>query len=189
MRRGRSDSRQRHRPVGFAAECDGLEDPRCTRTIGNASRLAPGLRGRAGDKLQGQASSVDVWHGSQSKRHLDIFQELPPLWHRKTEYQPALETAALMLGSLAQVSWVLYKDKVEIGNSPLRMFRLMVLVVREILFPILDFISCFPSHAGVAPIWPFENRQFNWGRLWSFSCKVHWRRPETITRPSQTEDS
>ena len=89
MRRGRSDSRQRHRPVGFAAECDGLEDPRCTRTIGNASRLAPGLRGRAGDKLQGQASSVDVWHGSQSKRHLDIFQELPPLWHRKTEYQPS----------------------------------------------------------------------------------------------------
>ena len=89
----------------------------------------------------------------------------------------------------AQVSWVLCKDKVEVGNSPLRMFRLMVLVVREILFPILDFISCFPSHAGVAPIWPFENRQFNWGRLWSFSCKVHWRRPETITRLSQTEDS
>src|ERR1017187_3614495 len=79
----------------------------------------------------------------------------------------------------------------KLGDGKLNLDKsgLMVLVVREILFPILDFISCFPSHAGVAPIWPFENRQFNWGRLWSFSCKVHWRRPETITRLSQTEDS
>src|ERR1019366_2303720 len=76
MRRGRSDSRQRHHPVGFAAECDGLEDPRCTRTIGNASHLAAGLRRKAGDKLEGQASSVVVWHGSQSKRHLDVFKQL-----------------------------------------------------------------------------------------------------------------
>ena len=53
VRREQSDSRQRHRPVGCAAECDGLEDPRCTRTIGSASRLAPALPRRAGDKLQG----------------------------------------------------------------------------------------------------------------------------------------
>jgi len=37
-----------------------LEDPRCTRTIGNASRLALRLHGRAGDKLQGQALIVVV---------------------------------------------------------------------------------------------------------------------------------
>jgi len=40
-----------------AAECDELEDRRCTRTIGSASRLALRLPGRAGDKLQGQAST------------------------------------------------------------------------------------------------------------------------------------
>ncbi len=75
--------------VGSAAECDGLEDPRCARTIGNASHLAPGLRGRAGDKLQGQASSVAAWRGSQSKRHLDVFKELLPLRLRKTNDQPS----------------------------------------------------------------------------------------------------
>jgi hypothetical protein len=83
-----SGSRQCRRPNGFAAECDGLEDPPCARTIGNASSLVPGLRGRAGDKLQGQVSIVAVWRGSQSKRHLDIFKQLLPLRLRKTNYQP-----------------------------------------------------------------------------------------------------
>ena len=87
MRRGRSDSPERHRPVGCAAECDELEDPRCTRTIGNASRLALRLHGRAGDKLQGQASIVVVWHASPSKRHLDVFKQLLPLGLRKANYQ------------------------------------------------------------------------------------------------------
>ncbi len=36
----------------------GLEDLPLARTIGNASRLAPGLHGRVGDRLQDQASSV-----------------------------------------------------------------------------------------------------------------------------------
>ena len=87
--RGRSGSRQCHRPVGFAAEYDGLEDPPCARTIGNASRLALGLHGRAGDKLQDPASSVAVWPASQSKRHLDIFKELLSLRLWKTKHQPS----------------------------------------------------------------------------------------------------
>jgi hypothetical protein len=58
MRRGRSDSRQRHHPVGFAAGYDGLGGSPFARTIGNASHLAPGLYGKVGDRLQGQASSV-----------------------------------------------------------------------------------------------------------------------------------
>jgi hypothetical protein len=52
-RRGQSDSQQRHRPVGYVAECDGLEDFPCVHTIGIAIHLAPRLRGRAGDNLQG----------------------------------------------------------------------------------------------------------------------------------------
>jgi hypothetical protein len=71
--RGRSDSRQRHRPLGSAIECDGLEDFPYTHTIGNAIRLAPELRGRAGDTLQGQAASGFVFLGSGSKRHLHFF--------------------------------------------------------------------------------------------------------------------
>ena len=78
-RRGQSDSRQRHHHIRCAAECDGLEDPPSAHTTGIASRLAPALRDRVGDKLQGQALSVVVWHGSQSNRHLDIFKELESL--------------------------------------------------------------------------------------------------------------
>ena len=74
--------------VGSAIECDGLEDPPFARTIGNASHLAPELPGRAGDKLQAQASSVAALHGSLSKRHLDFFKELLPLRLRKTNDQP-----------------------------------------------------------------------------------------------------
>ena len=57
-RRGRSDSRKRHLPVGSAVECDGLEDLPFARTIDNASHRVPRLCGKAGDKLQGQASTV-----------------------------------------------------------------------------------------------------------------------------------
>jgi hypothetical protein len=88
-RRQRSDSRQHHPPVGFVAECDGLEDLPFARTIGNASHLAPGLRGRAGDKPLDQVSSGAVWHGSPSKRHLDILKELPYLRLWKTNDQPS----------------------------------------------------------------------------------------------------
>ena len=72
-RTGRSDSRQCHRPVGSAAECDGLEDLPSARTTGNASHLSPGLHGRAGDMFQDQASSVAVLCGSLSKRDLHLF--------------------------------------------------------------------------------------------------------------------
>jgi hypothetical protein len=89
MRRGRSDSRQCHRPVGFVAECDGLEDFPFARTIGNASHLAPGPHGRAGDKLLDQASIEAVWHGSLSKRHLDILKKLSDLRLWKTNDQPS----------------------------------------------------------------------------------------------------
>src|SRR6266404_8227149 len=75
VRREQSDSRQRHLPSGSGARCDELEDPRCTRTIGNASHLGPGLPGRVGDKLQAQASIVVVWHASPSKCHLDVFKQ------------------------------------------------------------------------------------------------------------------
>ena len=56
-------------------------------TIGNASHLAPGPRGRAGDRLQVQASIVVVWNASRSKRHLHVFKQLFPLGLRKTYYQ------------------------------------------------------------------------------------------------------
>jgi len=88
MRRGRSDSRLRHRPVGSATEYDGLEDSPYARTVGNASRLAPELRGIAGDKLPDQASTVASLCGSLSKRDLYFFKELLPLRLRKTNDQP-----------------------------------------------------------------------------------------------------
>jgi hypothetical protein len=88
-RRGHSDSRQHHRPVGLVAECDVLEDPPCARTIGNAIHLALGLRGRAADKPLDQASSGAVWHGSPSKRHLDVLKELSNLRLWKTNDQPS----------------------------------------------------------------------------------------------------
>ena len=88
MRRGRSDSLLRHRPVGFAAEYDGLEDFPWTHTIDNAIHLAAGLRGRARDKLQGQAATVAARLGSLSKYHLYFFKKLLPLQLRKTNDQP-----------------------------------------------------------------------------------------------------
>ena len=89
MSTGRSDSRQRHRPVDFVAECDGLEDFLCARTVGNASRLDPALQGRAGDTLQDQALDVaDCWN-FESKRHLDVFKQLSYLRLWKTNDQPS----------------------------------------------------------------------------------------------------
>jgi hypothetical protein len=60
-RKERLDSRPRHRLIGFAAQCGGLEGPRLSRTIGNANRLAVGLPGRAGGRLRRSVSSVAVW--------------------------------------------------------------------------------------------------------------------------------
>jgi hypothetical protein len=80
MRKGQLNSRPRHLLVGFAAECDGLQDFPCVRTIGSASRLELGLHRRAADKLQRQASSVVVWHVSESNRPLNIFKKLLSLW-------------------------------------------------------------------------------------------------------------
>ena len=88
-RRGRSDSRQNHRPVGSATEHDGLEVPPCARTIDNATYLAPELPGRACDKLQVQASSEAVLRGFLSKRDLDFFKELFPLRLWKINHQPS----------------------------------------------------------------------------------------------------
>ena len=65
-----------HRLAGCAAECDGFEDSPYFRTIGNASHLAPALPDKAGDKRPDQASSVAVWPGFDSKRHLDVFKKL-----------------------------------------------------------------------------------------------------------------
>ena len=79
---------QCHRLAGCAAECDGLEDPQYTRTIGNASRLASGLPGRVGGKLQDQASSGAACRGLYSKGHPRVFKKLLPLRLRKTEYEP-----------------------------------------------------------------------------------------------------
>ena len=86
---GRLNSRQCHRPVDFVAECDGFEDYLFGRTIGIAIHLAPRLHGRAGDKLPGQALSDAVWHGSRSKRLLDVLKELPYLRLWKTNDQPS----------------------------------------------------------------------------------------------------
>jgi len=84
MRRGRSDSRKCHHPGGSVPECNELEDVPCARTIGNAIHLAPEFHGKAGDKLQDQASSEVALLGSLSKRDLHFFKELLPLRFRKT---------------------------------------------------------------------------------------------------------
>ena len=88
-RREISDSGLCHHPVGLAVECDGLEYSPYTRTTGNASHLAPRLRGGVGDRLQDQASIAVVLHGFRSKRHLDGFKELSYLRLRKTKHQPS----------------------------------------------------------------------------------------------------
>ena len=72
-------SRQRHRLVGFALECDGLEDPPFARKIDNASRLSPELYSKADDKLPDQASTGTSLDRSLSKRDLHFFKELLPL--------------------------------------------------------------------------------------------------------------
>jgi len=87
-RRGLSGSRQRHRPVGSAVGCDGLEDLPFARTIDNASCLALELPDRAGDMLLDQAVSVAAWRGSLSKLHLHFFKKLIPLRLRQTNDQP-----------------------------------------------------------------------------------------------------
>jgi len=79
----------RHRPIGSATECDGLEDFPFARKIGNASRLAPIPRGKAPDRIQDQASNGAAWRGSESKRHLHFFKELFPLSVRKTKDEPS----------------------------------------------------------------------------------------------------
>jgi hypothetical protein len=88
MRREGLDFRQRHRPVGFGPECDGLEDFSSAHIAGNASRLAPTLHGKAGDKIPDQAlGGVDLL-GSLSKRHLHFVKKVFPLRLRKTDDQP-----------------------------------------------------------------------------------------------------
>ena len=82
------DSLLCHLQGDSATGCDGLEDPRCTRTIGNASHLALGPHGKACDKLPDKVSSGTAWHGSRSKRHLHFFKELLLLWLWKTNDQP-----------------------------------------------------------------------------------------------------
>jgi hypothetical protein len=71
------------------AEGDELEDPPFARSVGNASRLALGLPGRAGGKLAVPAGGVAVWRGLRSKRYLNGFNKLLPLRHRKTQDQPS----------------------------------------------------------------------------------------------------
>jgi hypothetical protein len=84
-----SDSRPCRRRGGSVVRCDGLEGLRFARTIGNASRHARGLRGRAGDKLQPPASSVAVWIDFPPRDDLNAFEELLSLRHRKTDDQPS----------------------------------------------------------------------------------------------------
>jgi hypothetical protein len=69
------------------ADCDGLEDFPSAHTIGNANHFAPGLPGRAGDKLQGQGLSA-ACYGDRSKCDLHFFKELLLLRLRKTNDQP-----------------------------------------------------------------------------------------------------
>lgn len=79
-----------HHPLaGRAAEYGELEDSPCARTIGNAIHLVPELRGRAGDKLRGQVSSVVALVASPSNRDLHFFKELFPLWLRKANDHPS----------------------------------------------------------------------------------------------------
>lgn len=80
------DSLPCHPLSGSAIECDGLEDLPSAHTIGSASSLAPELRGRVGDKLRDEASSVAVWCVLESKRRLDGFKELPDQRLGKTEH-------------------------------------------------------------------------------------------------------
>ncbi len=83
------DSLPRHHPVGSAPERDGLEDPRSSRTIGNASRLALGLPGRVGDRLQDQASSVVVSVGSSVKVSPGRLRRAASSAASEGEYQPS----------------------------------------------------------------------------------------------------
>ena len=65
--RARSDSWPRHRPVGCAAECDGLEDHSCAARFA----LPPtslGLHSRAGDSHQDQCAGGVVWHLPRSNK-------------------------------------------------------------------------------------------------------------------------
>jgi hypothetical protein len=78
-----------HPLTGSDIEYDGLEDPPCARTIGNAIHLVPGLPGTAGDTPPVQAASEAVLLGSLSKRHLDFFKELLPLRLGQTNDQPS----------------------------------------------------------------------------------------------------
>ena len=87
LRTERSGYRLCHLPVGSSTECGELGDLPSARTIGNASRLAPRLRGKVRDKLQGLALSVAAWREFASKRHLDVFKELSYLRLWKTEHQ------------------------------------------------------------------------------------------------------
>ena len=57
-----------------AAECDGLEEHRSSRTIGSASRLSSELDGRVDDRLQDQASSVAVWIEFHSTDYLNALE-------------------------------------------------------------------------------------------------------------------
>jgi hypothetical protein len=88
LRRERSDSQQRLRRVGSAAECDGLEDFPSAHMIGISNRRALGLSGTAHDKLQSQVSSGPAWLGSLSKSYLHFFNELFLLRLRETNCQP-----------------------------------------------------------------------------------------------------
>ena len=77
------------RVAGCAAEGGELEGPPCAHRIDNASHLVRGLSGRAGDKLQDQASSGADLPGSLSKCHLHVFKEFLPLRLRETNDQPS----------------------------------------------------------------------------------------------------
>jgi hypothetical protein len=82
------DSLLRHPLSDSATECDGLEDHPSARNFGIAIHPAPGLHGRADDKLQDQDSSWVARYGSPSKRDPDFFKELHPLRLWKTNDQP-----------------------------------------------------------------------------------------------------
>jgi hypothetical protein len=84
-----SDSLPRNRPGSSVSECDGLEDLPRARRIGNASRRARELYGRADDKLEARASDVAVWIELQSRDSLYALEQLFPLQHRKAAYQPS----------------------------------------------------------------------------------------------------
>jgi len=83
------DSLPRRSLSGSATECDGLEDSPCAHTIDNASRLAPGLPGRACDKLPDQVAGGVASLGSPSQHRLHVFEKLPDLRLWKTEDNPS----------------------------------------------------------------------------------------------------